>query len=119
MEVGLNTSAVKIQDDFYDVTVTLNVTAKVAEQTIFLVEAKEAGIFLIRGVPEGELGQVLGVHCPNIIFPFAREVVSDAVSRMGFPPVYLAPINFEALYQQQLQNEMQKMEQSPTGVTIQ
>jgi preprotein translocase subunit SecB len=72
---------------------------------MFLVEAEQAAIFQIRNVPEAEMGPVLGIVCPNIIFPYARETISDLINRSGFPPVLLAPINFEVLYQQRLAEE--------------
>jgi preprotein translocase subunit SecB len=80
---------------------TVTVTAKVNDKTLFLVEAAQAGIFVIRNVPAQELEAVLGIACPNILFPYAREVVSDTVTRAGFPPVVLSPVNFEAIYQAQ------------------
>ncbi len=110
VEVGLQMASQNVQEGFYDVTLALTVTAKLGENTLFLVEAKQAGIFQIRGVAESDLPPVLGIHCPNILFPYARETVSDAINRMGFPPVYLAPINFEALYQQQLEQELARLE---------
>jgi preprotein translocase subunit SecB len=69
---------------------------------VFLIEAAQAGLFAIRGVPPNQLQAVLAMHCPTVLFPYARETVADATMRAGFPPVHLAPINFEALYQQQL-----------------
>jgi preprotein translocase subunit SecB len=80
---------------------TVTVTAKVGEKTLFLVEAGQAGIFVIRNVPAAELEAVLAIACPNILFPYVREVVSDIVTRAGFPPVVLSPVNFEAIYQAQ------------------
>jgi preprotein translocase subunit SecB len=111
VEVGLQLQTNNIQEGYYDVVVSITVTAKMAENTLFIVEAKQAGIFQVRGVPEGDLPPLLAIHCPNIIFPYAREVISDAINRMGFPPVYLAPINFEALYQQQLNAELERLNQ--------
>jgi preprotein translocase subunit SecB len=110
VEVGLQMATANVQEGFYDVTLAITVTAKIAENTLFLVEVKQAGIFQIRGVAESDLPPVLGIHCPNIIFPYAREAISDSINRMGFPPVYLAPINFEALYQQQLEQELARLE---------
>jgi preprotein translocase subunit SecB len=110
VEVGLQMASQNVQEGFYDVTLALTVTAKLGENTLFLVEAKQSGIFQIRGVAESDLPPVLGIHCPNILFPYAREVISDSINRMGFPPVYLAPINFEALYQQQLEQELARLE---------
>lgn len=101
IDVQLRTAGNAVEDGMYDVTLTATITAKIGDKTLFLVEAAEAGVFQIRHVPESDLGAVLAIGCPNILFPYLRETVSDAVSRAGFPPVILAPVNFEALYQQQ------------------
>ena len=100
LEVQLNHKAQGIDGVVFDVAVSVTVTAKVADKTLFLVEVVQAGIFQIRGVPEADLPQVLGIVCPNILFPYARETISDMVNRAGFPPVLLAPVNFEVLFQQ-------------------
>ncbi len=100
LEVQLNQSAQSIDGVLFDVSVSVTVTAKVADKTLFLVEAVQAGIFQIRGIPEADLAPVLGIVCPNILFPYARETISDMVNRAGFPPVLLAPVNFEILFQQ-------------------
>jgi len=102
IEVGLRTSGNQIDPDVYECVVTVTLTAKIGDKTLFLVEASQAGIFTIRGVPQDQLQGVIAVHCPNVIFPYIRETLADAVTRAGFPPVHLAPINFENLYQQQL-----------------
>jgi preprotein translocase subunit SecB len=81
---------------------TLTVTARSGDKTVFLIEAAQAGLFTIRGIAPNQLQPVLAMHCPSVLFPYARETVADATLRAGFPPVHLAPINFEALYQQQL-----------------
>lgn len=91
----------------YEVLLTVTVTAKIKDKTMFLVEVTQAGLFDIRNVPQAELEPVLGIACPNILFPYLREVVSDTVTRAGFPPVLLNPINFEALYLQRKQAEAQ------------
>jgi preprotein translocase subunit SecB len=101
IEVGLRTRSESIQPDVYECVLTLTVTAKSADKTVFLVEAAQAGIFSIRGATEEQIGMILATHCPSLLFPYAREMVSDATMRMGFPPVHLAPINFEMLYAQQ------------------
>ncbi len=101
IEVQLHSAAVAISDGVFEVTVTSTVTAKVVDKVMFLIEAKQAGIFTIRNVPEAEKGPVLGVMCPNILFPYLRETISDVSVRAGFAPVLLSPINFDALYQQQ------------------
>lgn len=103
VEVQLNTSAKKVDDGIYETTVSITVTSKVGDKTAFLVEVAEAGIFQLRNIPASDLDSVLGIACPNIIFPYAREVISDVLVRAGFPPMLLAPVNFEALFQQQKQ----------------
>lgn len=107
IEVQLNTEAQSIDAGIYQSTVTITVTSKIGDKVAFLIELTEAGIFQIRNVPESELEPVLGIACPNIIFPYAREVIADTLARAGFPPVHLAPINFEALYQQKKAAEAQ------------
>lgn len=105
IDLQLNTNAIPVEEGVFEVTVTVTVTAKLLEKdkVMFLVEAKQAGIFQIRNVPQSEVGPVLAVVCPNILYPYLREVVSDVVVRAGFAPVILTPINFDALYQQQKQ----------------
>lgn len=100
--IQLQTQAAPVGDGVFESVVGVTVTAKIGEKTVFLVEVKQAGIFRIQNVPEQDLDPILGIACPNILFPFAREVVADAVNRAGFPPVILAPVNFEAVYQQRL-----------------
>ncbi|MDK2124123.1 protein-export chaperone SecB [Parachitinimonas caeni] len=103
IDMQLHTEGKAIDDGYYETVLTVTVTAKAGEKTIFLVEAAQAGIFQIRNVPTEDLDPILGVACPNILFPYARETISDMVNRAGFPPVLLAPINFEALYMQRQQ----------------
>jgi preprotein translocase subunit SecB len=102
VEIGLRTRAEQVAPDLYECVLTLTVTARTGDKTVFLIEAAQAGLFAIRGVPPNQLQAVLAMHCPTVLFPYARETVADATTRAGFPPVHLAPINFEALYQQQL-----------------
>ncbi len=103
VDLQLNTSSAQIEEGVYEVTITVTVTAKIGEQekVMFLVEAKQAGIFQLRNLPAQEMEPVLAVVCPNILYPYLREVVSDVVVRAGFAPVILSPINFDVLYQQQ------------------
>jgi preprotein translocase subunit SecB len=89
-----------IDDGLYEVLLTVTVTAKIKDKVMFLVEVQQAGIFRIRNVADEEIEPVLGIGCPNILFPYLREAVSDTVTRAGFPPVILNPVNFEAIYQQ-------------------
>ena len=107
LEVQISSSASKFSDPYYEVTVSATVTAKAGEKTLFLAEAVQAGIFQLRNVPQQELGPLLGIGCPTILFPYLREAISDLVGRGGFPPVVLAPISFEQLYLQRLQQEQQ------------
>ncbi|KUM05611.1 protein-export chaperone SecB [Chromobacterium subtsugae] len=101
IDMQLASAGQQLDDGFYEVTLTVTVTAKLPEKTMFLCEVAQSGIFQIRNVPGEDLDPILGVACPNILFPYAREAVSSVVNRAGFPPVLLAPINFEALYMQQ------------------
>ena len=107
IEVQIHSTANTIGDGMYEVALTVTVGAKQGEKVFFLVEVVKAGIFQIRNVPEQDLEPILAVACPNILFPYARETVSDAINRAGFPPVILAPVNFEALYQQRLMEQQQ------------
>ncbi len=102
VEVQLAQAAQQVQEGLFEVSLKVTVTAKFGDKTLFLAEVEQAAIFQIRNVPEAEIGPVLGIVCPNILFPYARESISDMINRAGFPPVLLAPINFEAVYQQRL-----------------
>ena len=103
VDVQLGTRAAALDDGHYEVVVTVTTTATLGEKTVFLVEVHQAGVFQVRNLPPASLEPLLSVTCPNILFPYLRESVSDAVARAGFPPFLLAPVNFEALYQQRLQ----------------
>ena len=100
INLQLGTKNQGIGEGLYEVLLTVTVTAKIKDKIMSLVEAQQAGIFRIRNIPNGEIDPVLGIGCPNILFPYLREVVSDVVTRAGFPPVILNPVNFEAIYQQ-------------------
>ncbi len=103
LDVQINNEAAQLSEGLFEVVVTVTVTARGGEKTLFLVEAAQAGIFSIRGVPALEIDPLLAIACPNILYPYVRETVSDLVVRGGFPPVLLAPVSFEALYQQRQQ----------------
>src|SRR5574340_80230 len=108
INVQLNTQAAVIETgEHHEVTITATVTAKIGEKVMFLIEAKQAGIFGVRNMPAGEWEPILAVMCPNILFPYLREVVSDVAVRAGFAPVLLNPINFDVLYHQQKQQQAQ------------
>jgi preprotein translocase subunit SecB len=103
IQVQINTEAQQFGDGYYEVTVTATVTAKMGERTLFLAEAEQAGIFSLRNVPAADIGPLLGVACPTVLFPYLRETMSDVVTRGGFPPLLLSPLSFEQLYLQQQQ----------------
>ena len=101
VDINLALGAAPIADGIYEVTVTATVTTKLAEKTLFLVEAKQAGIFEIRNIPEDQLQQIIGIACPGIVYPYLRAIVSDVCTRAGFPPVLLSEVNFQAMFEQQ------------------
>ncbi|MBM3392409.1 MAG: protein-export chaperone SecB [Betaproteobacteria bacterium] len=108
VEIGLQSEASGLGDGVFEVVLTVTVTARQGEKTVFLVEASQAGIFQIRNVPDGELEPVMAIACPNILFPYVRETVSDTVNRAGFQPVLLAPVNFETIYRQRMEQQAQQ-----------
>ena len=110
INVNLNSSVEEIGDDNIEVTLTVTVTAKIGESTGYLVEVKQAGIFLAKGIPEEEKGPLTGIYCPNVLFPYVREIVSDLVNRASFPQFLLAPVNFEAIYAQRMQQAQEQAE---------
>ncbi|MBP9218134.1 MAG: protein-export chaperone SecB [Sterolibacterium sp.] len=115
VEMQLRNEASNLEEGLYDVLLTVTVTAKVGDKTMFLAEAGQAGIFQIRNLPADNLEPVLGVTCPNILFPYVRETISDLVTRAGFPPVLLAPVNFEAMYLQRLQAQQEALQGQSSG----
>ena len=101
IDMRISTESQKVEEGFYECSVTVTVTAKLSdERVMFLNELTQAGIFRLSNIPEEDIKLLLGVACPNILYPYAREAVSSTVTRAGFPPVILAPINFEAMYNQ-------------------
>jgi len=101
VEINLTLGAESISDGMYEVTVMATVTTKINDKTLFLVEAKQGGIFEIRNIPEEQLKQILGIACPGIVYPYLRAIVSDVCTRAGFPPVVLSEVNFQAMYEAQ------------------
>jgi len=102
VQVELHTAGKSLDEGVYEVSVSVTVTARAADKTLFLVEANQAGIFQLRNVSSEEVDPILSIACANMLFPYVRETVSDVVNRAGFPPVYLAPVNFESIYHQRL-----------------
>ncbi len=105
VSVNLNSEAKPLAEDLFEVVLTVTVTAKQDDKTAYLVEVQQAGLFGARGFPAQEMGPMLGSFCPNILFPFAREAISDLVVKGGFPQMLLAPVNFDALYTKHVQEQ--------------
>ena len=101
VDINLQMGAEGIADGVFEVTVTATVTTKVGDRTLFLVEAKQAGIFEIRNIPADQVDQIIGIACPGIVYPYLRAIVSDVCTRAGFPPVLLAEVNFQAMFEAQ------------------
>ena len=105
LKIDMQTTSTHLEEDIYEVVLAITVTVKSKDKVAFLVEVKQAGIFLLKNFPQEQMGPMLGSVCPTIIFPYAREVISDVVVRGGFPQLCLAPVNFDALYAQHVQNQ--------------
>lgn len=114
VNIDLQTKTQALEENAHEVVLTVTVTAKKEGKTIFLIEVKQAGIFTIKGFDKDQLGQMVGSFCPNILFPYAREIISDIAVRGGFPPLYLTPVNFDALYAQHVEQQKQDANGSET-----
>lgn len=112
VNIELNTSAGSLADNVYESVLSLTVTVSLGDKTAYLIEVKQAGIFTIAGFSEQDLNHMMGSYCPNILFPYARETISDLVTRAGFPQLLLAPVNFDAIYAQQM------AQQQPTDANV-
>lgn len=108
INLDINTQHNLLDNGFYEVILTLSVTAKNGEDIAFIVEVQQAGIFLIRGIEENEMSHMLGAFCPSLLFPYAREALDSLVTRGTFPALMLAPVNFDALYAQELERQQQE-----------
>lgn len=113
VEVNVQSASRAVQNGTYEVVLTITITAKIKDKVLFLVEAAQAGLFQIRNVPQQDMGALIGIACPNTLFPYVRETVSTVTARAGFPPVVLAPMSFEGIYQQQLQQLQQQKNSKP------
>jgi len=107
-QVNLNTEVQKLADAVYEVMLTVTVTTKLGDQTAYLAEAKQAGIFTVAGFSEQEMGPMMGAYCPSQLFPYVREVISDLIAKGSFPQLVLQPVNFDALYAQHQQEQASK-----------
>ena len=103
VDIQLGVGMEQVADGIVEVSVTATVTTKIDDKVVFLVEAKQAGIFEIRHVPDEQMGPIVGIACPQIVYPYLRSNIADLIQRAGFPPVHLAEINFQAMYEQQQQ----------------
>jgi len=112
VDMHMTNEATPLGEDLFDVVLSITLTVKLADKIAYLVEINQAGIFLIKNIPEDVIERMLATVCANILFPFAREAVSDIVNRGGFPQLLLSPVNFDALYAQQHQAE-----QADSGTT--
>ena len=101
VDINLTLAAEPVAEGVFEVAVTATVTTKVNDKVLFLVEAKQAGIFEIRNIPDDQLQPIVGIACPGIVYPYLRAIVSDVCTRAGFPPVMLAEVNFQAMYEAQ------------------
>ena len=118
VEISLEVNSESISEGIYEITVTVTISTKVEEKVAFLVEVKQAGIFELRNIPEEQMEMVINVVCPNIIYPYLRSNAADVIQRSGFPPIHLAEINFESLYQQRRQQAAEEAEDSPSGIIV-
>lgn len=107
IDVQLASQTNMVEAGIFDCVLTATVTAKLNDKTVYLVEVHQAGVFRIQNIPQEAMEPALAVGCPNILFPYAREAVSDAIMRAGFPPMLLQPVNFEAMYMQSKQQQLQ------------
>jgi preprotein translocase subunit SecB len=113
VDIQLGVEANQAADGVFEICVTATVQTKIEDKTVFLVECKQAGIFEIGNVPEDQIGAIIGIACPQIVYPYLRANVADIVTRAGFPPVHLAEINFQAMYEQQQAEAAQQVAASP------
>jgi preprotein translocase subunit SecB len=105
IDVAVSVDQDVLAEGVYESSVTVTVTAKIKDKTAYLIEGKQAGIFHVRNIPEGQLEPLLGIGCPNILYPYLRANIADAITRAGFPPLHLTEINFEAFFQDRLQRQ--------------
>ncbi|TAM38881.1 MAG: protein-export chaperone SecB [Burkholderiaceae bacterium] len=117
VDIQLGVDASPVGEGLFEVTVTATVQTKIKEKTMFLVEARQAGIFELRNLPAEQTGPILGIACPQIVYPYLRGNVADLIQRAGFPPVHLSEINFQAMYEQRQTEQTNGAEHAPAAVT--
>lgn len=116
VDIQLGVESLPVAEGVFEVSVTATVHTKIGDRTVFLVECKQAGIFEIRNLPDDQMGAIMGIACPQIVYPYLRGNVADVVTRAGFPPVHLAEINFQAMFEQQ---QAQAAEQTAAAPQVQ
>jgi len=114
VDMHITNEATPLGEDLFDVVLSVTITVKIDDKIVYLVEINQAGIFLIKNIPEDVLGRMLATSCANILFPFAREAISDIVTRGGFPQLLVSPVNFDALYEQQKKQAAEQAKQNTT-----
>jgi preprotein translocase subunit SecB len=114
VDIQLGVQADPVSDGIFEVSVTATVHTKIKDKTVFLVEVKQAGIFEVRNLPQEQMGPIMGIACPQIVYPYLRGNVADMIQRAGFPPVHLSEINFQAMYEQQ----QSQAAQAPDGAAL-
>jgi len=119
VDMQLHIDDKNIKESMHEVVLTVTITAKTKDKTLFLIEVQQAGVFQIINIEEAEMLPILNIVCPNVIFPYMRETISDIVTRAGFPPVILSPVNFEALYNESKQKAMANGSDQPANTTKQ
>jgi preprotein translocase subunit SecB len=117
VDINLALSAEPVADGVFEVCVTATVTTKVSDKTLFLIEAKQAGIFEIRNVPDDQMQAIIGIACPGMVYPYLRAVVSDVCTRAGFPPVILSEVNFQAMFEAQQQAQRAQQGNGPDAAS--
>lgn len=115
LQMNMSQNVTALGEDTFEVVLALTLTCAVEEKTVYLAEVKQAGVFLVNGFDDRSKDFVLGSQCPNILYPYARQVVSDLIQSGGFPPFYLQPLNFDALYNEQLRRRAEQQVQVATG----
>lgn len=115
VNIELNTNGKQISEGTHEVVLGITVTAKIGDKTAYLCEIHQAGVFTIQGFPQQEFGPMLGSYCPNLLFPYAREAISDLVIKGGFPQMLLAPVNFDAIYMDHLKRQQEENKSEDSG----
>ncbi|HEU0202096.1 MAG TPA: protein-export chaperone SecB [Burkholderiaceae bacterium] len=116
IDVQLEVTHDKVLEGIYEVVVRVTATARVQDKVLFLVEGKQGGIFEMRGIPNEQFDAIVGIVCPNIVYPYLRANIADLITRTGLPPIHLAEINFEAMYQQKV--AQQQAGTQPSGLIV-